>query len=115
MPTNTTEQKKRPGGAAAADDLGADSQLKSSEHSIPALGLTFLRYERGNEVLRRMVTKLYKLRKLLDEKVPDPDAARDALRDLKELVVSHDLYVEQKKSGAARRQELPDLNLVRTE
>src|ERR1700719_2048169 len=42
MPANTTELKKRLWGAA--DELRANSKLKSSEYSVPVLGLIFLRY-----------------------------------------------------------------------
>ncbi len=42
MPANTTEIEKRLWDAA--DDLRANSKLKSSEYSIPVLGLIFLRY-----------------------------------------------------------------------
>ena len=60
----------------------------------------------GHDVLRRMLTELCKLRKIPDEKVPDRDAALDALRELKELAVSHDLYAEEKKAAGTQRQEL---------
>jgi len=42
MPSNTTDLEKRLWDAA--DDLRANSKLKSSEYSIPVLGLIFLRY-----------------------------------------------------------------------
>src|SRR5688500_17461821 len=42
MPANTTQIEKRLW--AAADELRANSKLKSSEYSIPVLGLIFLRY-----------------------------------------------------------------------
>jgi type I restriction enzyme M protein len=42
MPANTTEVEKRLW--EAADELRANSQLKSSEYSLPVLGLIFLRY-----------------------------------------------------------------------
>ena len=42
MSANTTELEKRLWGAA--DELRANSKLKSSEYSVPVLGLTFLRY-----------------------------------------------------------------------
>lgn len=42
MPANTTDIEKRLWDAA--DDLRANSKLKSSEYSIPVLGLIFLRY-----------------------------------------------------------------------
>jgi type I restriction enzyme M protein len=42
MPANTTELEKRLWGAA--DELRANSRLKSSEYSVPVLGLIFLRY-----------------------------------------------------------------------
>ncbi len=41
MPANTTEIEKRLWDAA--DDLRANSKLKSSEYSVPVLGLIFLR------------------------------------------------------------------------
>jgi type I restriction enzyme M protein len=42
MPANTTELERRLWGAA--DELRANSKLKSSEYSVPVLGLIFLRY-----------------------------------------------------------------------
>ena len=42
MPTNTTDLEKRLWDAA--DELRANSKLKSSEYSVPVLGLIFLRY-----------------------------------------------------------------------
>ena len=42
MPANTSELEKRLWGAA--DELRANSKLKSSEYSVPVLGLIFLRY-----------------------------------------------------------------------
>src|SRR3982750_4287325 len=42
MPANTTDLEKRLW--AAADELRANSKLKSSEYSVPVLGLIFLRY-----------------------------------------------------------------------
>jgi type I restriction enzyme M protein len=42
MPANTTEVEKRLW--EAADELRANSKLKSSEYSLPVLGLIFLRY-----------------------------------------------------------------------
>src|SRR5580658_5383870 len=42
MPANTTELEKRLWGAA--DEFRANSKLKSSEYSVPVLGLIFLRY-----------------------------------------------------------------------
>jgi type I restriction enzyme M protein len=42
MPANITELEKRLWGAA--DELRANSKLKSSEYSVPVLGLIFLRY-----------------------------------------------------------------------
>jgi type I restriction enzyme M protein len=42
MPANTTEIEKRLWNAA--DELRANSKLKSSEYSVPVLGLIFLRY-----------------------------------------------------------------------
>jgi hypothetical protein len=73
-----------------------------ARHVISDLNQT----EQGHDVLRRMLTELCKLRKIPDDKVPDRNAALDALRALKELAVSHDLYVEDKKSTGSQRQEL---------
>ena len=42
MPSNNTEIEKRLWGAA--DELRANSKLKSSEYSVPVLGLIFLRF-----------------------------------------------------------------------
>ena len=42
MPANTTEVEQRLWDAA--DELRANSRLKSSEYSVPVLGLIFLRY-----------------------------------------------------------------------
>lgn len=42
MPANNGQLKKQLSGAA--DELRANSQLKSSEYSVPGLGLIFLRY-----------------------------------------------------------------------
>ena len=42
MPANNGELEKRLWGAA--DELRANSKLKSSEYSVPVLGLIFLRY-----------------------------------------------------------------------
>src|SRR5260370_16994364 len=42
MPANHTDLEKRLWGAA--DELRANSRLKSSEYSVPVLGLIFLRY-----------------------------------------------------------------------
>jgi type I restriction enzyme M protein len=42
MPANTTELEKRLW--EAADQLRANSDLKSHEYSVPVLGLIFLRY-----------------------------------------------------------------------
>src|SRR5947209_16274652 len=42
MPANHTDLEKRLW--SAADELRANSKLKSSEYSVPVLGLIFLRY-----------------------------------------------------------------------
>jgi len=73
-----------------------------ARHVIADLSQT----EQGHDVLRRLLTELCKLRKVPDENVPDRDAALAALRELKELAVSNDLYVEEKKSVGSQRQEL---------
>jgi type I restriction enzyme M protein len=42
MPANHTEIEKKLW--ASADELSANSHLKSSEYSVPVLGLIFLRF-----------------------------------------------------------------------
>ena len=42
MPANTTDLEKRLWDAA--DELRANSKLKSSEYSVPVMGLIFLHY-----------------------------------------------------------------------
>src|ERR1035437_4811216 len=64
-----------------------------ARHVISDLNQT----EQGHDVLRRMLTELCKLRKIPDDKVPDRNAALDALRALKELAVSHDLYRSEER------------------
>src|ERR1039457_1547418 len=73
-----------------------------ARHVIADLSQT----EQGHDVLRRLLTELCGLRKVPDENVPDRDAALNALRGLKELALSHDLYVEEKKSVGSHRQDL---------
>src|ERR1017187_10639223 len=73
-----------------------------ARHVIADLSQT----EQGHDVLRRMLTELCKLRKVPDEKVPDRNAALDALRALKDLAVCHDLYVEEKQAAGSQRQDL---------
>lgn len=73
-----------------------------ARHVIADLSQT----EQGHDVLRRLLTELCKLRKVPDENVPDRNVALDALRALKELAVSHDLYAEEKQSAGSQRQEL---------
>jgi restriction endonuclease Mrr len=80
----------------------AEPKFKWARYVISDLNQT----EQGHEVLRRLLTELCKLRKVPDENVPDRDAALDALRELKELAASHDLYVEEKKSAGSERQVL---------
>ena len=84
------------------DKYRGEPKFVWARHVIGDLGQT----DHGNDVLRRMLTELCKLRKIPDEKVPDRDAALQALRELKDLAVSHDLYVEEKKAEGSQRQEL---------
>jgi hypothetical protein len=62
--------------------------------------------ESGHEVQRRILTELCKLRNVPDDKVPDRNAAIDALRHLKDLAIQNDLFVEEKKAAANQRQAL---------
>src|SRR5208337_1776291 len=68
MPANHTEVEKRLW--EAADELRANSKLKSSEYSVPVLGLIFLRHSdhrftkaqnelEATQPARRHATKLY--------------------------------------------------------
>ncbi|MCE5322160.1 restriction endonuclease [bacterium] len=59
--------------------------------------------EDGRLVQRRLLTELCKLRGLPDNDVPDRDAGINALRCLKELAISHDLYVQAEKQQANTR------------
>lgn len=56
MPTNHTEIEKRLWDAA--DELRANSKLKSSEYSVPVLGLIFLRYadQKFTELEKKLVS-----------------------------------------------------------
>lgn len=73
-----------------------------ARHVIADLSQT----EQGHDVLRRLLTELCKLRKIPDENVPDRNAALEALRELKELAVTHELYADEKKAAGSQRQEL---------
>jgi type I restriction enzyme M protein len=64
MPANHTDLEKRLWDAA--DELRANSKLKSSEYSIPVLGLVFLRYadHKFAEAERKMPQKASGRRKI---------------------------------------------------
>ena len=53
----------------AADELRANSKLKSSEYSVPVLGLVFLRYadrEKVKAVARELLSRLKAEKRVLD-------------------------------------------------
>src|SRR5271155_375948 len=64
MPANHTEVEKRLW--EAADELRANSKLKSSEYSIPVLGLIFLRYadQKFSEAQKRLSQQISGRRKI---------------------------------------------------
>jgi hypothetical protein len=69
--------------------------------------------EEGRLLQRKVLTALCQLRKVPDSQVPDRDAAADALRQLKNLAVQHDLLAKEearvvgdKAAQAKERQQL---------
>jgi hypothetical protein len=82
MPANHTEIERRLWDAA--DELRANSKLKSSEYSVPVLGLIFLRYAdhkftlaegelQGKTTGRRAIGKIdYQTRGVLDQTTAGP-------------------------------------------
>lgn len=61
--------------------------------------------EEGRMIQRKILSELCRLRQVPDANAPDREAALDALRNLKDLAVRHDLLVEQiKDTASARRQ-----------
>ena len=65
--------------------------------------------EEGRLIQRKILTELCRLRQVPDLNVPDRDSALEALCNLKDLAVRHDLLVEHVKDAArARRQVAMD-------
>ena len=62
--------------------------------------------EAGQQIQRRILTELCKLRNVPDDAVPDRNAALNALRNVKALAIQHDLYVEEQKVAGNQRQTL---------
>lgn len=62
--------------------------------------------DNGRLLQRRILTELCKLRNLPDKEVPDRDAGLEALRNLKELAVKHQLFVQESKKVADNRARL---------
>ena len=76
MPANTTEIEKRLWDAA--DELRANSKLKSSEYSVPVLGLIFLRYADAKFAKAEAEIKAVKkflAKNLSENEIPDVQAA----------------------------------------
>ncbi len=59
----------------------------------------------GYLLQRRLITELCKLRNLPDSEVPDRDAGLRALRNLKEVVLSHDIELQEVRLAGNRRAE----------
>jgi hypothetical protein len=68
-------------------------------------------FDDGYQATRRVLTELCKLRDVPDPDAPDRATALEALRNLKELAVRHDLYVEGQKAAEGARQALAEQNL----
>lgn len=64
--------------------------------------------EDGRVIQRKMLTNFCKLRNLPDSNVTDRNAGLDALRNLKELAFSNQLYVEEQKKHADGRRDLAE-------
>lgn len=64
--------------------------------------------EDGRVTQRKMLTNFCKLRNLPDSNVTDRNAGLDALRNLKELAFSNQLYVEEQKKYADDRRDLAE-------
>jgi hypothetical protein len=92
-------------GAGVSRELVAkyshERKFPRSRHILTELGES----EDGCLVQRRLLTELCKLRSLPDEGVNDREAGLNALRHIKELAVSNDLYVEEAKQQATARVE----------
>lgn len=78
--------------------------------------------EEGFLIQRRLVTELARLRKPPDEKVPNREAALDALRALKEAAIEHGMLVSEEKAKsqtraqeAKRRQDAHDARAKKME
>ncbi|AJQ25682.1 restriction endonuclease [Pelosinus fermentans] len=64
--------------------------------------------EDGRVIQRKILTNLCKLRNLPDSNVADRNAGLDALRNLKDLASSNQLYVEEQKKQADVRRDLAE-------
>jgi hypothetical protein len=62
--------------------------------------------EDGKLIQRKLLTNLCKLRNLPDPKVDDRNAGLDALRKLKDMALSNQLFVEEQKTRADVRREV---------
>lgn len=76
-----------------------EPKFKWSRYILAELGES----EAGCLVQRRLLTELCMLRNLPDSNVKDREAGLTALRNLKELAVDNDLYVEEKRQQAEIR------------
>src|SRR5437667_6220709 len=77
------------------DRFADESKYKITRHVLSELdGIG----EEGFLTQRRIVTELCKLRDIPDPTVPDMDAARQALRWLKQLAVGQNLVIEEQRS-----------------
>lgn len=84
------------------DRYSDESKYKIARHvlgDLEALG------EEGFGIQKRIITELCKLRNVPDETVPDRNAALEALRWLKQLAVTQQMFVEEKRTASEAREQ----------
>lgn len=64
--------------------------------------------EDGYALQRRILTELCKLRSLPDKEAPNPDAALDALRSLKQMAIENDLVVASEKQKTDQKKTMAE-------
>ena len=85
------------------DRYADESKFKIARHVLAELDSLG---DEGVDIQRRLVTELARLRRVPDENVPNLDAARSALRWLKELAVQHHLLVTDTQLVQEMRQTM---------
>ena len=93
MPANNTEIEKRLWDAA--DELRANSKLKSNEYSIPVLGLIFLRYAdiQFSKADEKLIDSFERLYKFGTDNIPKENWQR--------TLTSHELKLHRKEANIA--------------